>query len=202
MPEVAAHPEATLADVTVFNNSWATKAPLFAGRTTGTIRHWNNAVELRGCGTGGDPLCRIYPLEGAGARAFPTPDGQSLFLNAFSFGTDSYDSATRHVFDHDAIDRAFPRLLKRLDTADGGALESHGLENRRLFADPEKDDFSLLDPDAKVGGCRIAVMPDGAVACEEADGQGAAIGARNADGTAYKPPFTCAMPTRRWSECR
>lgn len=117
--------------ISIFNNGWRTRSPLFASAHAAPLSHFNNAIAFTGCGLDGPPPCRQVPapLEECqagnddtrgrvGLDRFWTVDGGALAADCFSATPgpaqpDARAADTRivdHVFCRDAVNRAFTGL--------------------------------------------------------------------------------------------
>jgi hypothetical protein len=118
--------------ISIFNNTWETRSPLFSGKHASPLSHFNNLVAFRGCGLDGPWHCRQIPAPieycspgnertrgRAGLDQLWTEDGGALVADCFSFmpGPAVPDERAKevrdvaHVFCRDAFNRAFPATM-------------------------------------------------------------------------------------------
>jgi len=156
-----------LRGISIFNNSWRTRSPLFAGGHASPLSHFNNAISFTGCGLDGPWHCRQIPEPlqdcGPGNKStrgrvgLPqtwTKDGSALVADCFSFTPgpaepDERARATRHaahVFCRDAFDRPF-------ETSFYGSEDCEPVLRAQLF----REDLRLAEP---LRGCRVRVERD------------------------------------------
>ena len=162
--------------ISIFNNSWRTRSPLFSSKHASPLSHFNNAISFLGCGLHGPPECRQVPApvgpcrpgnkrtRGAvGAQQFWTEDGEALIADCFTFTPGPAEPDPRvegvrevaHRFCRDVMDRGV-----NLPVYGEGAC---ALEvSMPLFIESGPGSLDLANP---VIGCRPVyergvVMPD------------------------------------------
>jgi len=175
--------------VYLFHNSWYIKTPIVRGGSTGTIHHWDNAIELVGCGASpqADLLCRIYPTteeelnnpeECEGFADFWTRSEQSLFAKCIP--ERELKNVKQYDFHHDIVSQGFPPCCL--------AGESHE-ETSPGFRDGATGDFRTVT-DATYGkGCVVKpIVAGGQLIGLECDATGADVGKFDRNGTPYEPP--------------
>lgn len=151
--------------ISIFNNSWRTRSPLFSSKHASPLSHFNNAVTFTGCGLDGPLSCRQIPAPlqycrpgnertrgRVGLEQFWTSDGQALVADCFTLTPgpaepDKRAAATRdtaHFFCRDAFEQKFE------------GWPYHGEDcapvfRPRLFTQAGGGDLSLVKP---IAGCR------------------------------------------------
>lgn len=169
----------------VFHNSWMIRTPLLRGGRTGTIHHWNNAIEFVGCGPDGAELCRAGPGDcKSGTKDFYTAGKRSAAFRCVD--PKAVANAAQYDFKHDLSSQGLPAELRGEPRPPAG---KDGFDLR--FADARRGNFALLPGSAAIGaGCRVAVEANGTLACVPVkEGTPAVdVGAYTADGTRYQAP--------------
>lgn len=175
--------------VYLFHNSWHIKTPIVRGGPTGTIHHWDNAIELVGCGArpDADPLCRIYPTteeelsnprECKGYADFWTRSEQSLFAKCIP--EQELRNTKQYDFHHDIVSQGFPPCCL--------PAESHA-EIAPGFRDGAAGDFRTVTDATHGKGCVVAPIMAGdrliGLTCEAT---GADVGKFDRNGNPYVPP--------------
>ncbi|HEY1383430.1 MAG TPA: right-handed parallel beta-helix repeat-containing protein [Dongiaceae bacterium] len=175
--------------VYLFHNSWYIKSPIVRGGSTGTIHHWDNAIELVGCGASpeANPLCRIYPTteeelsnpeECKGFADFWTRSEQSLFAKCIP--ERELRNAKQYDFHHDVVSQGFPPCCL--------PAESHE-EIAPGFRDGVSGDFRTVTDATHGRGCVVKpVVAGGRLTGLECEGTGADVGKFDRNGNPYVPP--------------
>ena len=117
-----------LRSIAIFNNSWATRWPLFSSKHASPLVSFNNLIKFEGCGLDGPMDCRQIPFPaefcgpddpstrgGASMRQFWTDDHSTLVADCFSLtpGPSEIDPKAgetheaAHVFCRDVVNRSF-----------------------------------------------------------------------------------------------
>lgn len=177
--------------ISIFNNSWRTRSPLWGNKHASPLSHFNNLIEFTGCGLDGPWHCRQVPTPpeycGAGNERtrgrvalpqFWTDDGGALVADCVSLvpGPVEPDERVRevvdveHVFCRDLYNRPFKGLPYT-----GGACHPHFEADAIRFE--EGRGLVLIEPRF---GCRLQVA-DGAV-LPDCEGIGPQIGALQQSG--------------------
>ena len=172
--------------ISIFNNSWRTRSPLFSSKHASPLSHFNNAVAFTGCGLDGPMSCRQIPAPvrycvpgnkrtrgRAGMKQFWTSDGQALVADCFTVTPgpaepDDRASETRdvaHRFCRDAYNRPF-------DGIPYGMGDCAPVIRPRLFAHAGGGDLSLTEP---IPGCRPELV--GAAVLADCGRKGPLVGA-------------------------
>ena len=117
-----------LRSIAIFNNSWATRWPLFSSKHASPLVHFNNLIEFEGCGPDGPLDCREIPFSpdfcgpgdsrtrgGVALRQFWTDDRSTLVADCFTLtpgpaepdpeAAETYPA--QHRFCHDVFNRSF-----------------------------------------------------------------------------------------------
>ena len=181
--------------ISIFNNSWRTRSPLFSSKHAAPLSHFNNAIEFTGCGLDGPVHCRQIPApveycaagnkrtRGQMALAqYWTEDRSALVADCFSFVPgpavpDDRAGATRtvaHAFCRDAVNRAF----------DGVAYGPGGCEmivREKLFGSAAGPGLVLAEP---IAGCGVT-LDDGGGATADCGRKGVLVGAFQSDGALF-----------------
>ncbi|MEM9061415.1 MAG: hypothetical protein AAGD13_13210 [Pseudomonadota bacterium] len=178
--------------ISIFNNSWRTRSPLFSGKHAAPLSHFNNAVAFTGCGLDGPDACRQVPAPEQYCRAgnkrtrgrvalsqFWTADDAALVADCFTFTPgpaepdDRVDDlrAVSHRFCRDVFDREIDSLPYPHGSCDRSVVAG-------LFADGKG-----LDAPQQIAGC-TPVVSDGRVEpnCERG---GTLVGAVQEDGSLF-----------------
>jgi len=180
--------------ISIFNNSWRTRSPLFSSKHASPLSHFNNAVAFTGCGLDGPWNCRQVPApleecrpgnRGTRGRValnrFWTRDGDALVADCFSVTPgpaepDERVATTRHV-EHVFCSDLYNRAVDGMPYPQGRCAPA---VQEQVFATQAGVDLSLRTP---MQGClptpkNDAVFPD-------CDRSGPLIGAMMADGSLY-----------------
>ncbi len=180
--------------ISIFNNSWRTRSPLFSSKHASPLSHFNNAIVFTGCGLEGPLHCRQIPAPPkycqagnkgtrgrVGLKQVWTRDRGALVADCFSMTPgpaepDERASETRaveHAFCRDAFNRAF-------DGVPYGAGDCAPVFRPELLAAAGGEDLTPTEP---IPGCRPR-LADGAVFAD-CDGAGPQVGALQADGNLF-----------------
>jgi hypothetical protein len=182
--------------VYLFHNSWYIKTPIVRGGSTGTIHHWDNAIDLVGCGASveADPLCRIYPTtekelsnpeECKGYADFWTRSDQSLFAKCIP--EQEFRNTKQYDFHDDIVSQGFPPCCL--------PAESHA-EIAPGFRNGASGDFRTVTDATHGKGCVVkAVMAGDQLLGLECEGTGADVGKFDRTGNPYvAPPELLKLP--------
>ncbi len=180
--------------ISIFNNSWRTRSPLFSSKHASPLSHFNNAIAFTGCGLEGPWHCRQIPAPLQYCRAgnkrtrgraameqFWTADGGALVADCFTTRAGPAEPDERaletrdvaHAFCRDAVNRPFAGFPY-------GKGACALAVSPKLFVSDEGDDLRLRQA---IEGCRPRVG-DGAVVAD-CEGSGPSIGALRADGSLF-----------------
>jgi len=151
--------------ISIFNNSWRTRSPLFSSKHASPLSHFNNAIAFTGCGLEGPRHCRQDPAPpgycaagnkgtrgGVALDQFWTSDGGALVADCFTVTPgpaqpDERVAGTRdiaHAYCRDVVNRSFDGLPYR-----DGACELVVVPD--LFVAAEGGDLRLKRP---IKGCQ------------------------------------------------
>ena len=180
--------------ISIFNNSWRTRSPLFSSKHAAPLSHFNNAIAFTGCGLDGPWHCRQIPapLEyckagnkrtrgRVGLAQIWTADDQALVADCFSVTPgpaepDDRVSETRdvrHAFCRDVVNRQFDGLPY-------GSGKCELVVKAKVFAADRGEDLRLGEA---IEGCRP--VPGQAVVTADCDLSGPQIGALRTDGSLF-----------------
>lgn len=170
----------------VFHNSWRLRAPLISDGKTGTIHHWNNAIQFTGCDPDSTAQCpaALDPHCDEGTSDYLTPGDRSVAFacvdKAQVGDTASYD------FHNDISSQGFPPDLSKEPPLPPGK-DGFNLN----FGDPKRGDFTIKDGSDAIGaGCRVVAQDDGVLTCDPVAGgePRVDVGAFSANGRRYDGP--------------
>jgi len=180
--------------ISIFNNSWRTRSPLFSAKHAAPLSHFNNAIAFTGCGLEGPWHCRQIPAPLEYCKAgnkrtrgrvameqIWTADGQSLVADCFSLtpGPAEPDERVpetrdvRHAFCRDVVNRRFDGLPY-------GSDKCELVVNAKVFAADRGEDLRL---DEAIEGCRP--LAGQGVVTADCDLSGPLIGALQKDGSLF-----------------
>jgi hypothetical protein len=180
--------------ISIFNNSWRTRSPLFSSKHAAPLSHFNNAIAFTGCGLEGPWHCRQIPAPlgyckagnkrtrgRVGLAQFWTEDDQALVADCFSVTPGPAEPDVRvpetrdvrHAFCRDVVNRNFEGLPY-------GTGKCGLVVNAKVFAADRGEDLSL---DEAIEGCR-PLAGQGVVAAD-CGLSGPQIGALQKDGSLF-----------------
>jgi hypothetical protein len=180
--------------ISIFNNSWRTRSPLFSSKHAAPLSHFNNAIAFTGCGLDGPWHCRQIPapLEyckagnkrtrgRVGLAQIWTADDQALVADCFSLtpGPAEPDERVpetrdvRHAFCRDVVNKQFDGLPY-------GSGKCGLVVNAKVFAADRGEDLRLSEA---IEGCRP--VPGQAVVAVDCGLSGPQIGALQKDGSLF-----------------
>lgn len=180
--------------ISIFNNSWRTRSPLFSSKHASPLSHFNNAIAFTGCGLEGPWHCRQIPAPPedcvagkkgtrgrVALRQFWTSDGGALVADCFTVTSgpaqpDERVTETRdveHAFCRDVVNRPFDGFPYR-----DGPCEL--VVDPDLFIAGGGGDLRLKQP---IDGCQPRLAKGVVIA--DCNSSGPPVGALLADGSLF-----------------